>query len=76
MVIKAQNQPDKSVNSWNIVQEAAMGFIWNASTRKQNESERTDRSWDEQRDHRSALREKRFVFHQMKNKVLGLTSGS
>lgn len=67
MVIKAQNQPDKRVNSWNIVQEAAMGFIWNASTRKQNESEMTARSWDEQRKHRSAVRKKRFILNQLKN---------
>lgn len=62
MVIKAQNQPDKRVNSCNIVQEAAMGFIWNASTRKQNESEMTARSQDEQREHRSAVRQKKGSF--------------
>lgn len=35
-----------------------MGFIWNASTREKNESEITGRSRDEQREHRSAVREK------------------
>lgn len=62
MVIKAQNQLDKRVNLWNIVQEAAMGFIWNASTRRQNESEMTARSRDEQREHRSEVREKKLHF--------------
>lgn len=60
----------------NIIQEAAMGFIWNANRRKWNESEMTARSRDEQREHRGAVREKRFIFYSMKMKVLRMTSGS